>query len=108
VTVTVTVTVPVTVIVIVTVTQTDCDCDCDCDMQGDCQVTDTTACCREWQHAESWWPRLLRHHEATRWDDYDKDYSDLPDPLLQLHFQQQQHQQWLQSCGGQDAGHMLM
>ena len=35
-------------------------------------------CCREWQHSETWWPRLFQHHQAIQWDDYDKDYSDLP------------------------------
>ena len=25
-----------------------------------------------------WWPRLLRSHAAIQWDDYEKDYTDLP------------------------------
>ena len=33
---------------------------------------------RQWQHSEMWWPRLFCHHAAIQWDDYDKDYSDLP------------------------------
>ena len=35
-------------------------------------------CCRQWLHSEMWWPRLFRHHGAIAWDDYEKDYSDLP------------------------------
>ncbi len=34
--------------------------------------------CRQWQHSEVSWPRLLQHHHSIQWDDYDKDYSDLP------------------------------
>ena len=34
--------------------------------------------CREWQHSETWWPGLFQHHQPIQWDDYDKDYSDLP------------------------------
>lgn len=33
---------------------------------------------RHWLHSESWWPRLLRGQPAIAWDDYEKDYSDLP------------------------------
>ncbi|DBA65944.1 TPA: hypothetical protein ACH3X2_002968 [Trebouxia sp. C0005] len=33
---------------------------------------------KEWQHSETWWPRLFQHHQPIQWDDYDKDYSDLP------------------------------
>ena len=33
---------------------------------------------RHWMHSESWWPRLLRGQPAIAWDDYEKDYSDLP------------------------------
>ncbi len=36
-----------------------------------------------------WWPRLFVHDEASvAWDDTDKDYSDLPAPLLQRHAQE--------------------
>ena len=41
-------------------------------------LTEKYVCCREWQHSETWWPRLFQHHQAIQWDDYDKDYSDLP------------------------------
>ena len=41
-------------------------------------MTEKYVCCREWQHSETWWPRLFQHHQAIQWDDYDKDYSDLP------------------------------
>jgi hypothetical protein len=34
--------------------------------------------CRHWLHSEMWWPRLFRHQGAIAWDDYEKDYSDLP------------------------------
>ncbi len=40
------------------------------------------------QHAETWWPRLLRSHAPVAWDDTHKDYTDLPpqvrigDPVL--------------------------
>ncbi len=33
---------------------------------------------RHWLHSEMWWPRLLVHQPAVAWDDYEKDYSDLP------------------------------
>jgi hypothetical protein len=36
-------------------------------------------------HAETWWPRLLRSHAEIAWDDYEKDYSDLPEPLMRAH-----------------------
>jgi hypothetical protein len=36
-------------------------------------------------HGESWWPRLFRHHGEIAWDDYDKDYSDLPEPVMARH-----------------------
>ena len=39
---------------------------------------------RQWQHSEMWWPRLFQHHAAIQWDDYDKDYSDLPPQVLYL------------------------
>ena len=41
-------------------------------------MTEKYVCCREWQHSETWWPRLFQHHQPIQWDDYDKDYSDLP------------------------------
>lgn len=36
-------------------------------------------------HSESWWPRLFRHHSEIAWDDYEKDYSDLPEEVLVPH-----------------------
>lgn len=36
-------------------------------------------------HSEMWWPRLFRHHGEIAWDDYEKDYSDLPEQVLQPH-----------------------
>jgi len=36
---------------------------------------------RPWEHAESWWPRLFTYHAPIAWDDYEKDYSDLPAQL---------------------------
>ena len=40
---------------------------------------------RHWLHSESWWPRLLRGQPAIAWDDYEKDYSDLPREARALH-----------------------
>jgi len=34
------------------------------------------------QHAEMWWPKLCKHHGDICWDDYEKDYSDLPEPIM--------------------------
>ncbi len=36
-------------------------------------------------HFEMWWPRLFRHHGEIAWDDYEKDYSDLPEEVLSKH-----------------------
>lgn len=36
-------------------------------------------------HEETWWPRLFAHHTYIAWDDYAKDYSDLPEYALQQH-----------------------
>ena len=41
--------------------------------------------CRHWMHSEMWWPRLFRHHGEIAWDDYEKDYSDLPYEVLVPH-----------------------
>ncbi|KAL4437013.1 hypothetical protein ABPG75_004152 [Micractinium tetrahymenae] len=38
-----------------------------------------------WQHSEMWWPRLFKAHANIAWDDYEKDYSDLPEEVLQRH-----------------------
>lgn len=32
-----------------------------------------------------WWARLFQHHSDIAWDDYEKDYSDLPPEILQPH-----------------------
>lgn len=40
---------------------------------------------RHWQHSEMWWDRLFREHGNIEWDDYEKDYSDLPEEVLQKH-----------------------
>ncbi|KAK9824173.1 hypothetical protein WJX72_008288 [[Myrmecia] bisecta] len=40
---------------------------------------------KHWMHSEMWWPRLLRHHCDIQWDDYEKDYSDLPPHVLDRH-----------------------
>lgn len=37
-----------------------------------------------------WWPRLFIHHASSiAWDDYEKDYSDLPAHIRQVHAVQQ-------------------
>jgi hypothetical protein len=36
-------------------------------------------------HSEMWWPRLFKAHGEIAWDDYEKDYSDLPEEVLQRH-----------------------
>ena len=38
---------------------------------------------RHWLHSEMWWTRLFRHQCEIAWDDYEKDYSDLPHEVLQ-------------------------
>ena len=38
-------------------------------------------------HEETWWPRLFKHHAEIAWDDYEKDYSDLPEPVMRKHLQ---------------------
>jgi hypothetical protein len=40
---------------------------------------------RHWMHSEMWWPRLFAHHAPIAWDDYEKDYSDLPNEVLAPH-----------------------
>ena len=30
-----------------------------------------------------WWQQLYDHHAQIVWDDYDKDYSDLPAPIME-------------------------
>lgn len=36
-------------------------------------------------HSEMWWPRLFTQHSEIAWDDYEKDYSDLPAEVLRRH-----------------------
>lgn len=40
---------------------------------------------RHWMHSEMWWPRLFSGGPTVEWDDYEKDYSDLPAPVLAAH-----------------------
>ncbi len=40
---------------------------------------------RHWEHNQMWWPRLFRCHGEIAWDDYEKDYSDLPEEVLARH-----------------------
>ena len=37
------------------------------------------------EHGEMWWPKLFVHHGGIAWDDFDKDYSDLPHEILARH-----------------------
>jgi len=37
------------------------------------------------EHADMWWDRLFSAHCKIAFDDYDKDYSDLPAPILNTH-----------------------
>ena len=41
--------------------------------------------CRHWLHSEMWWPRVFKGAPEIAWDDYEKDYSDLPPPVLAAH-----------------------
>merc|ERR1712188_224267 len=41
-------------------------------------------------HAEMWWPKLCKHHGEIAWDDYEKDYSDLPESIKQQYTAQEQ------------------
>eukprot|EP00958_Prasinococcus_capsulatus_P018088 scaffold2088_cov399-Prasinococcus_capsulatus_cf.AAC.56 len=38
-----------------------------------------------WEHANSWWEKLFTEHVPIKWDDYDKDYSDLPSDIRRIH-----------------------
>ena len=40
---------------------------------------------RHWMHSETWWPRLFKSGPEIAWDDYEKDYSDLPAPVMAEH-----------------------
>ena len=37
------------------------------------------------EHADMWWDRLFSAHCKIAFDDYDKDYSDLPAPIMNTH-----------------------
>jgi hypothetical protein len=41
--------------------------------------------CRHWLHSESWWPKLFKDGPEIAWDDYEKDYSDLPAQVMAEH-----------------------
>lgn len=38
-----------------------------------------------WKHSEMWWSKLFEDHPEIAWDDYEKDYSDLPEEVLKRH-----------------------
>ena len=42
---------------------------------------------------ETWWPRLFTHHAPIAWDDYEKDYSDLPAHVMEQHWLQEHKSQ---------------
>ena len=54
------------------------------DQEGLEKLTGQGAWRRHWLHSEMWWPRLFRHQGAIAWDDYEKDYSDLPRRARQI------------------------
>ena len=61
--------------------------------------------CRHWMHSEMWWPRLFKAHGEIAWDDYEKDYSDLPEEVLQRH---RWARQLLAAAGHQPAMYTLV
>ena len=40
---------------------------------------------KHWMHSEMWWSKLFDQHGDIAWDDYEKDYSDLPEEVLEKH-----------------------
>ena len=38
-----------------------------------------------WSHSESWWTKVFEDHTDIAWDDYEKDYSDLPEEVMHRH-----------------------
>lgn len=36
------------------------------------------------RHSDTWWPRLFTTHTELAWDDYEKDYSDLPQDIMKV------------------------
>ena len=41
---------------------------------------------KHWMHSEMWWSKLFDDHPEISWDDYEKDYSDLPEEVLTRHY----------------------
>ncbi|KAI8111066.1 hypothetical protein M9434_004639 [Picochlorum sp. BPE23] len=41
---------------------------------------------KHWMHSEMWWSKLFENHAEIAWDDYEKDYSDLPEEVLERHY----------------------
>jgi tetratricopeptide (TPR) repeat protein len=41
---------------------------------------------KHWMHSEMWWTKLFEDHPEISWDDYEKDYSDLPEEVLTRHY----------------------
>ena len=42
-----------------------------------------------WELSHSWWEKLFTHHAGIQWDDYDKDYSDIPTEVREHHARQE-------------------
>ena len=40
---------------------------------------------KHWMHSEMWWSKLFDDHPDIAWDDYAKDYSDLPEEVMERH-----------------------
>lgn len=40
---------------------------------------------KHWMHSEMWWSKLFENHPECQWDDYSKDYSDLPEEVMERH-----------------------
>ena len=40
---------------------------------------------KHWMHSEMWWSKLFVDHPECQWDDYSKDYSDLPEEVMERH-----------------------
>ena len=38
------------------------------------------------QPSDSWWERLFNTHGSIAFDDYDKDFTDLPAPVAEVRF----------------------
>lgn len=55
-------------------------------------------------HSEMWWPKLFKHHGEIAWDDYEKDYSDLPAEVLRRHRWAGSSMRWDEAGGLAAAG----